>query len=91
MSLRHVPPLCCAATVLLAGCAGGGRDGGAGPGGAAPRAAARPWEPDDALRRAERALRAEADDGTGLILWQLHTIGQDEVDGCADDVNGCDG
>ncbi|MFD9907756.1 hypothetical protein [Streptomyces sp. NPDC059063] len=30
-------------------------------------------------------------DGTGLVLWRLNTITPDEVDGCDDDINGCDG
>ncbi|WP_329612357.1 hypothetical protein OG244_02785 [Streptomyces brevispora] len=28
--------------------------------------------------------------GTGLILWRLDTIARDAVDGCDDDIDGCD-
>lgn len=31
------------------------------------------------------------EDGTGLILWRLDTIAQDAVEGCDDDIDGCDG
>lgn len=31
------------------------------------------------------------EDGTGLILWRLDTIARDAVEGCDDDIDGCDG
>jgi len=31
------------------------------------------------------------EDGTGLILWRLDTVAQDAVEGCDDDIDGCDG
>lgn len=31
------------------------------------------------------------EDGTGLILWRLDTIARDAVQGCDDDIDGCDG
>lgn len=65
-----------AVLMLTSGCAGGGSGGGA-DSSAPPKpkktssgepspssGGARPWEPDDALQRAERALDAAADDGT---------------------------
>ncbi|MYR44080.1 hypothetical protein [Streptomyces sp. SID5910] len=30
-------------------------------------------------------------DGNGLILWRLDTIARDAVEGCDDDIDGCDG
>ncbi|MFE0101024.1 hypothetical protein [Streptomyces sp. NPDC059009] len=29
-------------------------------------------------------------DGTGLIMWRLHTLAKDAVDGCDDDIDGCE-
>ncbi|MEV7195055.1 hypothetical protein AB0N81_25095 [Streptomyces sp. NPDC093510] len=40
---------------------------------AASSGSARPWEPDDALQRAERALDAAADDGTEAELFDSGT------------------
>ncbi|MGW1836114.1 hypothetical protein [Streptomyces sp. BBFR2] len=79
MRLPHTRPLSAAVltalAVLLSGCADGRTDGGGS--GSGPRESsgpasepsasaggARAWEPDDALRRAQRALDAAADDGT---------------------------
>ncbi|MFF9482873.1 hypothetical protein [Streptomyces sp. NPDC014733] len=79
MRIRHAVPLSVAAlAILMSGCADGQGGDGGGDGKPsesadassqtsqppAPSGGARPWEPDDALRRAERALDAAADDGT---------------------------
>ncbi|MEU3709812.1 hypothetical protein [Streptomyces catenulae] len=77
MRIRHALPLSVAAlAVLMSGCAEGRHGGGgnepseradASSRTSRPSASAgdtRPWEPDDASRRAERALDAAADDGT---------------------------
>lgn len=191
MRIRHALPLFVAAlAVLMSGCTDGrSEDGGSGnrpseSAGAssrpskpsAPSGSTRPWEPDDALQRAERALDAAADDGpepevvdsgtayvgsgldksfpasgekpyrlditcdtdkveeltltlsrgkeeqayavgcgdreadqfnlpadkpfkarvdpdthgTGLIAWRLHTVAPGDVDGCDDDIDGCE-
>ncbi|MGW6022497.1 hypothetical protein [Streptomyces sp. NPDC055099] len=79
MRIRHTLPLFAAVmAVLVSGCAD--EQGGSSPKGSAdvsaqpskPSAssgdAGRPWEPDDALRRAERALKSAADDGTEAEL-----------------------
>ncbi|WP_330239253.1 hypothetical protein [Streptomyces sp. NBC_00525] len=33
---------------------------------------------------------APVENGTGLILWRLDTIARDAVEGCDDDIDGCD-
>ncbi|MFG2894994.1 hypothetical protein [Streptomyces sp. NPDC048248] len=30
-------------------------------------------------------------DGTGLVMWRLNTVTRDNVEGCDDDIDGCDG
>ncbi|MFG2891140.1 hypothetical protein [Streptomyces sp. NPDC048248] len=30
-------------------------------------------------------------DGTGLVKWRLNTVARENVDGCDDDIDGCDG
>ncbi|MGB8945902.1 MAG: hypothetical protein WCD21_37565 [Streptomyces sp.] len=79
MRIRHTLPLSAAVlAVLMSGCAD--EQGGSGPKESAaastqpskPSASSggtrRPWEPDDALRRAEQALKSAADDGTEAEL-----------------------
>ncbi|CAM5259434.1 hypothetical protein SALBM135S_02535 [Streptomyces alboniger] len=79
MRIRHTLPLSAAVlAVLMSGCAD--EQGGSSPKESAaastqpskPSASSggtgRPWEPDDALRRAEQALKAAADDGTEAEL-----------------------
>ncbi|MFD9151758.1 hypothetical protein [Streptomyces diastaticus] len=185
MRIRHFLPICVVAIGLLTGCSKASEE----PSGATDRSSApavqqsdpagdgsRAWEPDDAMRRAERALKAASDsdarpelvdtasafvasgmdkkhtahgdrpyllsitcdtdgiweltltlsrgdqeqaygiecgdreadqfniptgepftaqvdpvkNGTGLILWRLDTIAPDAVEGCDDDIDGCD-
>ncbi|PBC81553.1 hypothetical protein SAMN05428945_3908 [Streptomyces sp. 2224.1] len=188
--LRHLVPLGAALAFLLSGCADGAEKESPGQATASAKAPAtaeeprtsapdrgRPWEPDDALQRAERALDAYDDDGSrperaeagsahlasgvnktfqapgkrwyrlditcdaagvdeltltltrgsreqaygigcgdreadqfnippgapftarvetvrsvpGLVLWRLNTVAPGDVDGCADDIEGCGG
>ncbi|MFF1692053.1 hypothetical protein ACFVXC_00225 [Streptomyces sp. NPDC058257] len=71
MRIRHTLPLSAAVlAVLMSGCADEQGGSGSKEGAAASTqpsvssgGAGRPWEPDDALRRAEQALKAAADDG----------------------------
>ncbi|WP_267715469.1 hypothetical protein [Streptomyces sp. CoH17] len=51
-------------------------------------------EADQFTIPAGRPFTARVDpveDGTGLILWRLDTVARDAVEGCDDDIDGCDG